>query len=350
VIQGYTEQVMSCIGEGHEHHDDLREVLKASQSAASLTRQLLAFSRKQALDLQVLSLAEVVGNVQKMLQRLLGEGIELIIRSQAPDDRVYADRGQLEQVIVNLCVNARDAMPEGGRVEVAIDRASFDDPARCGRMGIAPGQFVTLAVGDTGHGISPEVATHIFEPFFTTKESGKGTGLGLATVYGIVTQSGGAIELLSVPGHGTTFSIHLPAASGMPGIESPSVEETAHDTGTVLLVEDEDPVRAILRKSLRAAGYEVLEARSGPEALALLEEHPAAIDVLLTDIVMPGMSGLALSEAVAMERPGTRVVFMSGHAADAIARHGFDPARARFLQKPFSTQALCRELRAVRAA
>jgi CheY-like chemotaxis protein len=263
---------------------------------------------------------------------------------------VRVDPGQIEQVLMNLAANARDAMPEGGRlgIETANVVVAQEDPVD--RPGLRRGEYVLMTVSDTGQGMPEEVRTHIFEPFFTTKESGKGTGLGLATVYGIVTQSGGAIELLSVPGHGTTFSIHLPAASGMPGIESPSVEETAHDTGTVLLVEDEDPVRAILRKSLRAAGYEVLEARSGPEALALLEEHPAAIDVLLTDIVMPGMSGLALSEAVAMERPGTRVVFMSGHAADAIARHGFDPARARFLQKPFSTQALCRELRAVRAA
>ena len=351
VIQGYTEQVMLGVGQADEHYDDLNEVLKASQSAASLTRQLLAFSRKQSLEPQVLSISEVVSNVRKMLQRLVGAEVELVTHTGTDDDRVYADRGQLEQVIVNLCVNARDAMPDGGRVEIAVDRALFDDPAECSRLGVMPGEFVTLSVRDTGHGIPPDVAAHIFEPFFTTKESGKGTGLGLATVYGIVTQSGGAIELDTAPGQGTTFSIHLPAAGDATNADLAPLEEPSSDaSGTVLLVEDEEQVRVILGRALGAAGYRVLEAGSGPDALDLFRAHADAIDVVLTDIVMPGMSGLALSEALVQERPGTRVLFMSGHAADAVSLHGFDPSRGRLLHKPFSTQTLCRELRGVLAS
>jgi PAS domain S-box-containing protein len=350
VIQGYTEQVMLCVGEGHEHYEDLHEVLKASQSAASLTRQLLAFSRKQALEPQVLSLAGVISNVRKMLQRLVGDGVDLVMHFDAHDDRVFADRGQIEQVIVNLCVNARDAMPEGGRVEVGVRRVRFDNPEVCTRLGVAAGEFVTLSVRDTGHGMSREVAAHIFEPFFTTKEEGKGTGLGLATVYGIVTQSGGAIELDTRPGRGTTFNLHLPAAAEACEPVERSHPDEAQGRGTVLLVEDEDPVRAILGKSLEASGYRVIEARSGAEALRVLRGKTAQVDVVLTDIVMPGMSGLVLSETVSTEWPGTPVLFMSGHAADAIARHGFDPTRARFLQKPFSTQTLCRELRGAMAS
>jgi PAS domain S-box-containing protein len=351
VIQGYTEQVMACLGTSHEHYADLEEVLKSSRSAASLTRQLLAFSRKQALEPQVLSVSEVVSHVRRMLQRLAGQDVELATNFESSADLVLADRGQLEQVIVNLCVNARDAMPQGGRVEIGVTRSVLDDEQRCTRLAVAPGDFVTLMVRDTGHGMDAETAAHVFEPFFTTKEPGKGTGLGLATVYGIVAQSGGAIELDTAPGHGTTFRVHLPAAAqpAEADVVAPA-GEMARGGETVLLVEDDDAVRAIVRRSLASAGYDVLEAGSGPEALALLRERSASVDVLLTDVVMPGMNGVALSEAVAVERPGARVLFMSGHAADAVTRQGFDASRARLLQKPFSAHTLCREVRSVLSA
>jgi PAS domain S-box-containing protein len=345
VIQGYTEDILQHVDESYEHQQDLQEVLKASQSAASLTRQLLAFSRKQAIDPQVISLGEVIDNVRRMLARLVGDQVDLRIAEATGDDFVHADRGQIEQVIVNLCVNARDAMPEGGSLSVNVEATTLN--ARVSeRLGVTPGDFVTLTVADSGHGMDAATAAQIFEPFFTTKAAGKGTGLGLATVYGIVRQSGGAIDLETSPGGGTTFRVHLPVASE----ESELAEETSmkaldSGAGTLLLVEDEEPLRAILRRSLEAAGYAVLEACSGQDAIRVSRAHPEPIDVLLTDVMMPGINGVSLSQTLTSERPFTRVVFMSGHAADFFARHGFDPAAVRFLQKPFSTDTLCRELR-----
>jgi PAS domain S-box-containing protein len=350
VIQGYTEEIIDALGESHAHREDLREVLKASQSAASLTRQLLAFSRKQAIDPQVVSLSEIVDNVHRMIARLTGDQIELGV-SLADDDLVYADRGQIEQVIVNLCVNARDAIAERGRVDVSITRTTLADPFHCERLGVPCGDYVTLSVADTGHGMDASTAAQIFEPFFTTKEAGKGTGLGLATVYGIVRQSGGGIDLDTSPGRGTAFRVHLPVARESVDVQSTEgVEEPTPAAGTILLVEDERSLRTILRRLLETAGYAVLEAESGDAALMLARAHRANIDVLLTDVMMPGMDGVLLSQTMAAERPGVRVVFMSGHAADSFARHGLDPAAARFLQKPFSTDVLCRELRDVLAA
>jgi len=351
VIQGYTEDVMQCLGDANEHVQDLREVLKASQSAASLTRQLLAFSRKQVIAPQVLSLSDVIDNVQRMLRRLVGEEIDLRMTLAADGDLVFADRGQIEQVIVNLCVNARDAMAEGGRMDVAVSQTWLIDDLVCERLGVARGAFVTLTVADTGHGMDAATAAQIFEPFFTTKGEGKGTGLGLATVYGIVRQSGGAIDLETRPGSGTTFRVHLPVArDGEAVADAAGDEPIAAGGGTVLLVEDEEPVRTILRRSLHAAGYAVLEASSGVEAIALSRAHPDEIHVLLTDVVMPGIDGVALSQTIAAERPRTRVLYMSGHAADSFSPHGFDLSSVRLIQKPFSAVTLCRELRDVLAA
>ena len=351
VIQGYTEDVMQCLGDGHEHHQDLGEVLKASQSAATLTRQLLAFSRKQVIAPQVLSLSEVIDNVQRMLRRLVGEEIEVRTALAADGDLVFADRGQIEQVIVNLCVNARDAMADGGRLDVAVSQTWLTDDLVCERLGVPRGAFVTLTVADTGHGMDAATAAQIFEPFFTTKGEGKGTGLGLATVYGIVRQSGGAIDLETRPGSGTTFRVHLPVArDGEAVADAAGDEPIAAGGGTVLLVEDEEPVRTILRRSLHAAGYAVLEASSGVEAIALSRAHPDEIHVLLTDVVMPGIDGVALSQTIAAERPRTRVLYMSGHAADSFSPHGFDLSLVRLIQKPFSAVTLCRELRDVLAA
>jgi PAS domain S-box-containing protein len=351
VVQGYTEDIMQSLGESHEHHRDLGEVLKASRSAASLTRQLLAFSRKQAIAPQVVSMSDVVDDIQRMIARLVGDQIALTVSLAGGDDVVYADRGQIEQVLVNLCVNARDAMADGGRVAVSVTRTNLSDALVCARLGVPPGDYVTLSVADTGHGMDASTAAHIFEPFFTTKDPGRGTGLGLATVYGIVRQSGGGIDLETSPGRGTTFRVHLPvSAANLADVEAATDEPAPSGAGTVLLVEDEPPLRAILRRSLETAGYAVLEAASGDAALAVSRSHPTAIHVLLTDVVMPGMNGIVLSRTMADERPRTRVLFMSGHAADTFARHGFDPVSARFLQKPFSTETLFRELREMLSA
>ena len=352
VIHGYTEQIMICAGEQHEYYADLNEVLKASQSAATLTRQLLAFSRKQALDPQVLLFSDVVCNVQKMVQRLLGDDVTLVTEFDVSGGTVFADRGQLEQVIMNLCVNARDAMPTGGRVQITVRSTMLDHPTSCSRLGIPSGRYVVVSVADTGHGMDADTAGHVFEPFFTTKAADKGTGLGLAIVYGIVTQSGGAIDLETAPGRGTTFTIYLPEAGETAVVEdaTTTVHDMARGSETILLVEDEDSVRMILRKALDSLGYDVVEAASGEEALRLSRQFAKPIHVLLTDIMMPGMNGLALSASLSADRPATKVVFMSGHGAEAVADQILDPVRARFLQKPFSIQVLCRELRSVVAA
>jgi PAS domain S-box-containing protein len=350
VIQGYTEEMLISLGEQSEHQADLREVLKACGSAASLTRQLLMFSRKQAVEPQLLHLGEVIENVQRMLRKLVGDEVDLRIAPAPENDVVIADRGHLEQILVNLCVNARDAMSEGGTVAVAVRHTDIQDSVTCARLGIPAGTYVTLSVSDTGTGMDPLTASRVFEPFFTTKEAGKGTGLGLALVFGIVRQSGGAIDLDTRPGHGTTFAVHLPLARK--GEESASLagdEEVGRGTETVLLVEDEAPVRVILRRTLEAAGYQVLAAASGAEALEISRRREEDIHLLLTDVLMPGLNGVALSQIVAAERPATRVLFMSGHPKETFARHGLDPASVRLLQKPFSSRVLCRELREVLA-
>ena len=350
VIQGYTEEMLISLGGQEEHQADLREVLKACGSAASLTRQLLMFSRKQAVEPQMLHLGEVIENVQRMLRKLVGDDVELRISPSPENDRVFADRGHIEQILVNLCVNARDAMPEGGTVAVAIRHTDIEETVDGARLGIPAGQYVTLSVSDTGTGMDPVTASRIFEPFFTTKEAGKGTGLGLALVFGIVRQSGGAIDLDTRPGHGTTFAVHLPLASACDDSASPASEdEVGRGTETVLLVEDETPVRVILRRTLEAAGYEVLAAASGAEALDISRQREEDIHLLLTDVLMPGMNGVALSQIVAAERPSTRVLFMSGHPKETFSRHGVDAASVRLLQKPFSATVLCRELREVLA-
>ena len=350
VIQGYTEEMMVSLGDHHEHHADLREVLKACGSAASLTRQLLTFSRKQAVEPQLLNVSEVIDNVQRMLQKLVGDDIDLRITPAPEGDLVFADRGHIEQIVINLCVNARDAMPDGGTIAVGIGPTDIQDPVACARLGVSAGRYVTLTVRDTGTGMDPVTAGRVFEPFFTTKQAGKGTGLGLALVFGLVRQSGGAIELDTMPGRGTTFAVHLPLArTGDEAVSNVGEESVRPGTETVLLVEDETPVRLILRRTLEAAGYEVLAAASGAEALDISRQRLEEIHLLLTDVLMPGMNGVALSQIVAAERPSTRVLFMSGHPKETFSRHGLDPTAVRLLQKPFSANLLCRELREVLA-
>jgi PAS domain S-box-containing protein len=349
VITGYGQMLFRRLEDGPER-EKTRAILQAAERAAALTRQLLAFSRKQVLEPKVLDLNAVVEEMDEMLRRLIGEDIELQAEL-APDlGRTRADPGQIEQVLMNLVVNARDAMPRGGRVTLETANAEMDEAYVRDHLGARPGRYVSLAVRDTGLGMDAETQKHIFEPFFTTKEKGKGTGLGLATVYGIVKQSEGYIWVDSAPGTGTTVRVYLPWAEAEPVAEEPTRSVVRDDvpargTETVLLVEDEEMVRRMTREVLEGAGYHVLEASSGFEALRVSSGHGGRLDLLLTDVVMPGMSGRELAERLAPVRPGIKVLYMSGHTDDAIFHHGVTQAGTGFLQKPFTPDALERRVR-----
>lgn len=326
----------------------VQDIKHAAERAATLTAQLLAFSRKQMLEPKVLELNEVVANLDRMLQRVIGEDVGLVARV-APDlGRVKVDRSQLEQVIVNLVVNARDAMSGGGCLTIETRNVELDLAGAQAIGDIAEGAYVVLEVSDTGSGIDPRIQARIFEPFFTTKEPGKGTGLGLATVHGIVHQSGGAVSVASRPGAGSTFSVFLPRVFAA---ATPSRGEASRpqSTGsqTILLVEDEDAVRGLLGTILRDHGYTALAARSGAEALCLARDHSGPIHLLFTDRVMPGMSGSELAVALHAQRPDTRVLFMSGYAEDVVPDAEPAVAEAPFLAKPFSIAALVEKVRQV---
>jgi len=333
VISGYTQLALMRADKGANVADDLRQVVDATDRAANLTHQLLAFSRKQVLQPVVLDVAEVVAGVAPMLRRLIGENIALEIGPPpAQLARVRADRGQLEQVIINLVVNSRDAMPDGGMIRIATANVP----------GSASG--VSLSVADDGTGIPPEIRDRLFEPFFTTKAVGKGTGLGLSTVYGIVKQSGGSVEVESEPGLGSTFTVILPSveAVGYDEYDDAAAADLPGGTETVLLVEDEDVVRGLARRTLEERGYTVIAAADAAEAMRLGES--ARIDVLLTDIIMPGLSGPQLAERVRAQRPTVAVVYMSGYADDALANFELDEGSG-FLRKPFAPAALARVVR-----
>jgi two-component system, cell cycle sensor histidine kinase and response regulator CckA len=316
------------------------EIQKAGERAASLARQLLAFGRRQVLQPQRLSLNSLLREMEPMLRRLIGEHIRLEIRPAPADCEIHADLGQIEQVVLNLVVNARDAMPEGGalllataEVEVAAG-AGADDPA--GEL--PPGRYVQLTVADTGAGMEPEVVDRLFEPFFTTKERGKGTGLGLATVHGIVHQTGGRIRAESAPGEGARFTVLLPRAEGSGETAPPSPRpgrKTRRGSETVLLVEDEDNIREPAVEILESRGYDVLAAHDAAQALALAEEHAGPIHILVTDVVMPGLSGSQLAGQLTQRLPGLRVLYISGYPEDSISHHGVLNPEQHFLQKPF---------------
>ena len=347
VISGYAAFVRDALSEGDELRADIVEIEQAARRAATLTRQLLAFSRRQVLLPKVFDLNGVVEGMTGMLERLLGEDVDVRTALDESLWSVKADPNQLEQVIVNLAVNARDAMPGGGVLRIATQNVLLER-ATAGLDGVPPGLYVRLDVGDTGVGMDEATRVRAFEPFFTTKEVGKGTGLGLSTVYGIVRQSGGGVDVESAPGEGTVFRILLPAVTeSLDRLGPPSARPRASvGTETVLLVEDEEPVRRVAQKALTAAGYRVLEARDGVEALALLDARDEPIHLLLTDVVMPRMGGFELAEAVAMRRPGARLLFVSGHV-DLGASGRTLPKGAELLEKPFRPDVLLERVRAV---
>jgi len=328
---------------------DLEEIKKAGRRAADLTRQMLAFSRQQVLDLRILDLNEIVGSVNKMLTRILGEDIELKTLLAPRLAKVKADPGQVEQVLMNLVVNARDAMPTGGNLTIETANVELDLAYVRDHVGVTRGSYVMIAVSDNGVGMDKATQARVFEPFFTTKELGKGTGLGLSTVFGIVRQSGGNIWLYSEPGVGTTFKIYLPRAEGKVDW-SPSLVPRAAEvrgTETILLVEDQDQVRKVAAGILEKAGYHVLEARSPGEALLVSEQHPVKIHLLLTDVVMPKMNGRQLAERIGSMRPEIRIIFMSGYTDNVILHHGVLDSGVSFLQKPFTPNSLSRKVRQV---
>jgi len=349
VITGYDELLLKHLASGDPAVRYASEIGKAAERAAALTRQLLAFSRKQILQLQVLDLNAVVVDMEKLLHRLIGEDVELVARTEPGLGRVKADAGQIEQVLMNLAVNARDAMPQGGKLTIETGNVVLDDEYVRHHAGSEPGPHVMLAVSDTGHGMDAGTQARIFEPFFTTKERSKGTGLGLATVYGIVKQSGGSIWVYSEPGRGTTFKVYLPCVDEPVGASTAPAAETDVPRGseTVLVVEDEEMLREIVREALLASGYRVLEARHGAEGLRIAESHAGPIDLLVSDTVMPGLGGRELADRIKASRPAMRVLYMSGYTDDTVVRHGVLMAEVAFLQKPFTLEALARKVRAV---
>jgi PAS domain S-box-containing protein len=343
-IQGNAEMLLMEAPETGPLREDLMEIKRASIRAAGLTRQLLAFSRKQMLAPKVLDLNASVREMERMLGRLLGEDVPLVTRLNARASRVKADPGQLEQVIMNLAVNGRDALPRGGILVIeTTDARLTEEDSRRYPYSVVPGPYVQLAVCDEGVGMPPEVLARVFEPFFTTKEPGHGTGLGLSTVYGIVKQSGGYVWVDSEPGRGTTFRVYLPAVDAEPDRLEPVLhvlDDGGPRSATILLVEDEDAVRTLARKILERKGYAVLDARCRADARQAFEQAGGRIDLLLTDVVMPEGSGRELAEELLAVSPGLRVVFMSGYTDDALIRHGVLESRFRLIQKPFTPDAL----------
>ncbi len=337
VIIGYSEALQQKISADDPMREAVDEIEKAGQRAAALTRQLLAFSRKQVLEPKVLDLNSIVSDVEKMLRRLIGEDVELEIIRSPTLGRVKADRGQVEQVILNLAVNARDAMLRGGKLKIETMNSDLNENDARAKRYIVPGHYVMLQVSDTGMGMSDEVQSHIFEPFYTTKEQGKGTGLGLATVYGVIKQSGGYIWVESEIGKGTKFQVYLPRAEGLvsdPVRKAPPL--ITPGLGTILVAEDESSLRKLTCNTLKEAGYKVLEAEDAFKALEIVEHSDCGIDLLLTDVVMPGMSGRELAENLSLKRPGIKILYMSGYTDGAVAAHGILESGIVILQKPFS--------------
>jgi two-component system cell cycle sensor histidine kinase/response regulator CckA len=352
VIKGNSEMILDQLGATERSRKNAGEIDKAADKAASLTRQLLAFSRMQVIQPKLLDLSGVVGEMAKMLERLIGDDIELNIVSSEQLGTVKADQGQIEQVLMNLVINGRDAMADGGELTIELKNVVLDEAYVIGHAGVPPGNYVMMAVSDTGVGMDAETQAHIFEPFFTTKKLGKGTGLGLATVYGVVKQNSGYVWVYSEPGRGTTFRIYLPQVEQAAG--SPERSRTGgaplHGSETILLVEDQDAIRDLAREFLKGSGYTILEARDGIEALQVAERHPGQIDLLLTDVMMPRMGGSELAERLANLRPQIRVIYMSGYAEYEKDSRKLADSENITLQKPFALDTLARKIREILAA
>ena len=348
VIIGHAELALGRVDSSQPLHGDLEEIRRAAKHSADLTRQLLAFARKQTVSPKVLDLNETVSGMLNMLRRLIGEEIELVWKPAVNLWPVRIDPAQIDQILANLLVNARDAITGIGTVTVETRNTVLDETYCEHHAGFVPGQYVLLAVSDTGPGLGEHVLEHLFEPFFTTKEVGRGTGLGLAMVYGIVKQNKGFINAYSEPGYGVAFKIYLPRAEGAVAVEPAAVvEKPIHGTETVLLVEDEEAILKLGKRILERHGYTVLPAGTPSEAVALAERQKASIDLLITDVVMPEMNGRALMEKISAIRPGLRTLFMSGYTTNVIAQHGVLHEGVHFLQKPFSVRALLEKVREV---
>jgi signal transduction histidine kinase len=348
VLGGYGELLRDGLGDDPTLAGHAAEILKAVERASGLTRQLLAFSRQQVLQPTVLDVDDVVRGVEGMLARLLGADVELVTLLEGGGSAVRADAGQLEQVLMNLVVNARDAMPLGGRLTVETSTVVLDESYAAVHPEVEPGPHVRLSVSDSGIGMDAETMQQIFDPFFTTKPKGRGTGLGLATVHGIVRQSGGHVYAYSEPAKGTTFKVYLPRVDEVPRREAPAVLEPP-PTGreTILVVEDEEALCALARTGLEAYGYTVLTAFRGQLARDICDDYDGPIDLLLTDVVMPDVGGRELAADLCGRRPDLRVLYMSGYTDDTVVRHGILEQRTPFIQKPFSLTSLARRVRQV---
>jgi signal transduction histidine kinase len=349
VITGYSDLLLGGRDLKENQRTALQEIRRSAERGGALTNQLLAFSRRQPLQTRMVRLNELVLQIERLLRRLIGEDIELITIPAAGSDVVAADPGRLEQVLMNLAVNARDAMPNGGKLTIETGNADLTEPVLAKQIGVEAGRFVTISITDTGTGMDAETQSHLFEPFFTTKSAARGTGLGLATAYGIIRQSGGAIGFTSQLGTGTTAFIYLPMADQQTesAIDKSAAEAPLTGVETILLVEDETRVRKLIVDVLSARGYRVLEATRGADAIRLCQTHGSQIDLAVVDVVMPEMSGPELVRQISPCEPQMRVLYISGYTEEAMVHHGIERSGAAFLQKPFMPDALARKVREV---